>query len=196
VLVTLGPRVSLDAWHRACDAPDAPNAVRIAGLRRREALQVRGRADEAFELLADAGEVARAHRALGRAADALHMQAQARMGQGRTAEAVALYGEALALMERAGEGTSVGAMEVLNGLAEAAPLEGRIGAAEAGYRRAIAVREATGCRAVVPWLNLALLHLLGERWDDAARTGPCPGDPGARRGHSPGPDRKPATIGR
>lgn len=77
-----------------------------------------------------------------------------------------LYTRAIAVYEEARERHQTAVC--LNGLAEVARLRGDTGEAELGYRHALQIFESTGsAQAVVPLLNLALLHLRSADYADA-----------------------------
>lgn len=126
-----------------------------------------GRIDEADQLFDRAGALfARLGRSVEHA-DCVRARALCAARQERPQEALRLLEEALRTYEAAGNRR--GMADTLNSLAERARADGRLDAAEDGYRRALALHEAAGVGGEMPRINLALLLLSEDRMADAAR---------------------------
>ncbi len=130
--------------------------------------RVRGHYDQALVYF---GEARRYFEAAGDpvgVADAWKDMADLDLRAGELEGAAALYKRSLEVYERERERTQMAAC--INGLAEVARLRGDLGEAELGYRHALQIFESTGsAQAVIPRLNLALLHLRRADYDDADR---------------------------
>lgn len=132
--------------------------------------RARGKADQALAYFAEARRYfERANNQVG-VADAWKAMADLDLRSGELDGAANLYRRALEVYETEEERRSMAAC--LNGLAEVARHRGDVGEAELGYRHALHIFESAGsAQAVVPRLNLGLLHLKRADYTEAEREG-------------------------